>query len=61
MFGTPSSRWTSGSGPNPTQFEPTPSDQAVRIMFWIARLASDTAWALATSIATTTANEASAM
>jgi hypothetical protein len=61
VFGTPSSLSTAGIGPKPTQFEPTPSDHATRIMFWIARLASETAYTLSFSTTTAIANAASAM
>ena len=46
--------------PKPAQFEPMPSDQAVRIIDWTARLASETAKSVS-SMHTTTANGACAM
>jgi hypothetical protein len=44
----------------PTQFEPTPSDHAVKIIDWIARLASETE-NIVLSIATTIASGACAI
>src|SRR5256712_8778572 len=58
--GMPRSGFTSVNPRNPTQFEPTLSDHAVRIIDWIARLASDTAY-LVFSMATTAARGACAI
>ena len=46
--------------PKPAQFEPMPSDQAVRTIDWTARLASETAKSVS-SMQTTTAKGAPAM
>ena len=46
--------------PKPIQLEPTPSDHATRIMFWIARLPSETAMRLSFTIVTAIASAAPA-
>ena len=53
-------RLTSSNPRKPTQFEPTLSDQAVKIIDWIARLASETE-NIVLSIATTIASGACAI
>ena len=60
VFGTAMSFSIAGIGPKPVQFDPMPSAHATRIMFWIARLASDTPYGLSFSTRTTIANDASA-
>ncbi len=60
MSGTPRSASISGIRPKPIQLDPTPSDHAVRIMFWTARLPSETAMRLSFTIVTAIASAAPA-
>jgi len=54
------SDFTSSNPRKPTQFEPIPSEHVVKIIDWIARLASDTA-NFVLSITTTIASSACAI